>query len=655
MSTPSTETLSAQLVAAGIPSAGSNGECEVRAVLARMLHARAIRFADLQLARDLANLRPELKVHAGHALLVAALCRALHGGSSFLRTDAAADLLERAVWSPDDNDDANKSAADAVRVAWETFTVPNLALFLKNPVVDSFGPGTLAFQRQWCDVEAVNELLRRLRDGEAVSAEPTPVAPEFLESAMRFSFVLDEYQQAAVKCATSSRFVVITGGPGTGKTTIVCAILRALLSSKTLRADQIALAAPTGRAEQRMGEAIIKECRNAVELDDGTHQALRSLGHSTIHTLLGGLAPRFAHHADNPLPHRLVVIDEVSMVGVPLMRALLEALSEDCRLILIGDSDQLPSVETGAVLGDLVGEAQAPFVVRLKNTHRFNGRLKAAADDINAGSDTVLGAPESRRDGANWTNGFDAIPPEGEFFLRTLPADATEAAKAAREAVDAWAECFGLCAEDGALVRAAKEFRAPVPSEDGTFPASKESDALFEMLERSRILAAVHNGSLGVRAINERLSRKRLAAERGSARRRPLDLPGVPVIVTRNTPDRHLFNGDVGIVVRGADNVPTAVFPRGESVVACPSALLPEHDLAYASTVHKSQGSQYLNVLVVLPVSKVCPLLTRKILYTGVTRAKQRAVLLATKDALTAALDPARANAEKRDTGIKLD
>ena len=654
MPTTSMETLSAQLAAAGIPFAGSDGEREVRAVLARMLDTHAIRFADLQLARDLANLRPELRAHAGHALLVAALCRALHGGSSFLRLDAAADPLASAVWSQDEDDAANRTAAEAARAAWNGFVVPHLALFAHDPVVDSFGPGTLAFQRQWRDVEAVNELLRHLLDGAAGSAGVAPVATEFLESAMRFSFVLDKYQRDAVKCATSSRFVVITGGPGTGKTTIVCAILRALLSSKTLRPDQIALAAPTGRAAQRMGEAIILECGNAKGLDDVTKQALRSLGHSTIHTLLGGLAPRFAHHADNPLPHQLVIIDEVSMVGVPLMRALLEALPGDCRLILIGDADQLPSVETGAVLGDLVGETQTPFVVRLKDTHRFNGRLKDAAEGINAGSDAVLRAPASRRDGDSWTDGFDAEPPEGEFFLRTLPADANEAARVAREAVDAWADCFGLCAGDGALVRAAKEFRAPVPGEDGTFPATEESDALFDMLERSRILAAAHGGPFGVRAINRRLSRKRLAAERGKEHRRPLDLPGVPVIVTRNTPDRHLYNGDVGIVVRGADGVPTAVFPRGESVVACPTALLPEHDLAYASTIHKSQGSQYLNVLVVLPVSTVCPLLTRKILYTGVTRAKKRAVLLATDAALDAALDSARANAEKRDTGIAL-
>ena len=661
MPAPTTETFIARLAAAGIPAAGSDGEREVRAVLARMLFTNAIRFADLQLARDLAGLRPECRPFAGHPLLVAALCRALHGGSSFLRTAAAPGLLARAACSPDEDDAANAAAAEAARAAWEAFAAPNLGLFAFDPIVESFGPETLAFQRQWRDVDAVNALLRSLRDGGAGSADVAPVAPAFLESAMRFSFELDDDQRAAVKCASSSRFAVITGGPGTGKTTIVCAILRALLSSGTLRADQIALAAPTGRAAQRMGETIVEECGNAVGLDDGTRQTLRGLAHSTVHALLGGLAPRFAHHADNPLPHRLVVVDEVSMVGVPLMRALLEALPEDCRLVLIGDADQLPSVETGAVLGDLVGDARSPFIVRLGNTHRFNGRLKNAAEGINAGSDAVLRAPEARRDGDNWTDGFDGEPPKGEFFLRTLPADADEAAKATREAVDAWAGRFGFCAGDGALVRAAKEFRAPVPGEDGTFPASEESDALFKALERSRILAAVHGGPFGVRAINRRLFLKRLAAERGKehgkARLRPLDLPGVPVIVTRNTPDRQLFNGDVGIVVLAGDGrnvVPTVVFPRGERVVSCPAALLPEHDLAYASTIHKSQGSQYDNVLVVLPASATCPLLTRQILYTGVTRARKRAVLLASASALAAALDPARANAGKRDTGVSL-
>lgn len=642
----SPESLVARLAAAGIPAAGSDGEAPVRAVLARLLATRAVRLSDLQLSRDLARLHPDPAGRAGLALLVAALCAAAGRGSSFLRLAAAADLLAAASWAPGDEDAANRAAADAAREAWTAFAAPRLASFAHGPVVDAFGPGTLAFQRAWADVQAVVERLRALRDAGGAAA----VAPEFLDRAMRFSFDLDADQRSAVEYASSHRLSVITGGPGTGKTTIVCAVLRALVSSGAVDPARIALCAPTGRAAQRMGEAIRAQCARARDLDAETGAALRSLRGSTIHSLLGGLAPRFRHGADNPLPHRLVVVDEVSMVDVGLMRALLEALPEDGRLVLIGDPRQLPSVETGAVLGDLVGDARAPFVARLADTHRFDGRLKDTAEDINAGRDAALRAPAARLDGADWTAGLDADPPHGEFFLRTLPDDPRDAARAVREAIGAWADRFGLCSARGGLVTRAAAFRMPAVGEDGVFDMTDEARDLFAALDRSRILAVVREGPFGVRAINDRLLDRRRAATRSGAGAAPLALPGVPVIVTRNTRDRHLFNGDVGVVVLAPDGTPTAVFPRGEAVVACPSALLPEHEPAYAVTVHKSQGSEYDSVLVVLPVPESCPLLTRQLLYTGVTRAKRRAVLLAAP----AALDAALSREETRDTGVVL-
>jgi len=652
MASPSQKSLVARLAAAGVPAAGSDGEEPVRDILARLLATRAVRFADLQLARDLARLHPGPAASAGYPLLVAALSVALDGGSSFLRLAGAADRLAAAVWSPDDSDGDNRGWADAARAAWRDFAEPRLADFAGPPVVATPVPGTLAFQRPWKDVEAVVSRLRALRDADAgaAGAAVAPVAPDLLDRAMRFSFDLDARQRDAVAYAASHRFAVITGGPGTGKTTIVCAVLRALVSSGAVAPGRIALCAPTGRAAQRMGEAVRDQCAKAAGLDAATEAALRGLRGTTVHSLLGGLAPDFLHGAGNPLPHDLVVVDEVSMVGVPLMRALLEALPDGCRLVLIGDPHQLPSVETGAVLGDLVGDAQAPYVARLSDTHRFDGRLKTAAEGINAGSGAPLREPAARLDGADWTAGFGAEPRSGEFFLRTLPAGPVEAARAVRDAVSAWADRFGLCSAKGDLVARASSFRMPEVGEDGVFPMTDEARELFAALDRSRILAVVREGPFGVRGINDRLLDRRRAASRSGAGAAPLALPGVPVIVTRNTKDRHLFNGDVGVVVRAADGTPTAVFPRGEAVVACPAALLPEHDLAYAVTVHKSQGSEYGSVLLVLPAAESCPLLTRQLLYTGVTRARRRAVLLAAD----AALDAALAREEARDTGVSL-
>jgi exodeoxyribonuclease V alpha subunit len=176
---------------------------------------------------------------------------------------------------------------------------------------------------------------------------------------------------------------------------------------------------------------------------------------------------------------------------------------------------------------------------------------------------------------------------------------------------------------------------------------SEKAEAIFSELNRSRVLTVVRNGPYGVHGINELLVKKRFD---GRLPFNPLVKTGVPVMITRNTPSRRLFNGDVGVTVEGRSGI-EVIFPRGDKVVSCPAGLLPEHELAYAMTVHKSQGSEFENVMVVLPDDKEHPLLNRQVVYTGITRAKKRAVIVGTESALVAALS----RRIERDTGVSLD
>ena len=201
-----------------------------------------------------------------------------------------------------------------------------------------------------------------------------------------------------------------------------------------------------------------------------------------------------------------------------------------------------------------------------------------------------------------------------------------------RKLVLEWMRSYGLL-DDGGLVAAAK---AVEPTDDVFNDGVKKGKVadLFKCLECSRILTVVRKGSFGASAINDLVVTERFGGRRPA---NPLSKVGVPVIVTRNTRERNLWNGDIGVTVKGPDGM-TVLFPRGDKVAVCPVGLLPEHELAYAMTVHKSQGSEFRNVMVVLPDDKEHPLLTRQIVYTGITRAKKRAVIVGTEGALTEAL-----------------
>ena len=626
----------------GIPSGDAGAVEDVRKILARLLAARTLRLAQLQTARDIYERAsaedPRLY------LFLAAMFLSEGQGNAYMKKDAVIGLLNEGGYI----DDPKKTEVEE-NVAYEVFVAKVLgdidwdvaaAKFDKDVLV--FDEGRWYFQRNKNSVKDVNE---RLRAFVAANRAMGDVDPEIVDVAAKFiGFELNPEQKEALAAAVGNRFTVITGGPGTGKTTTVCAILRALLK---VHADwtekDIALAAPTGRAAQRMSEAILDQCAglNGERIVD----IAGKLEGSTVHRLLGGYAPNWKHNEKNQLEKKVVIVDETSMVDIYLMHALISALKDETRLILLGDADQLPSVDTGAVLGDLTKFGMNENLVkRLAVCERAKGEVSDVAQAINA---LLLNDDESAQTMVkSWLPRqiqIEALPcteqiADGKSRFQWLCPKADIKKDGIQELYRKWMSGNELAKKAGEIEKTDKSLGGV---------KSDASEALFKELNRRRILTLVREGWYGVKEANAFLLKEAKTA--AGVRGEYLSMVGVPIMVTHNTPERKLFNGDVGVTVRGPHGM-VVLFPRGAKTIACPVALLPEHELAYAMTVHKSQGSEFENVMVVLPDDEKHPLLNRQIVYTGITRAKKRAVIVGTEKALTVALE----RKIERDTGIAI-
>ncbi|MCU0809162.1 MAG: exodeoxyribonuclease V subunit alpha [Candidatus Contendobacter sp.] len=427
-----------------------------------------------------------------------------------------------------------------------------------------------------------------------------------------------DWQKVAAAVAALKRVCVISGGPGTGKTSTVLKILALLTGQSGERPLRIALAAPTGKAAARLQEAI-RAAKPTLGLEPDRLAQIPEEA-STLHRLLGARPDSvyFRHDCDNPLPVDVLVVDEVSMVGLALMAKTVDALPPTARLILLGDKDQLASVEAGAALGDIcfgggrfspefrarlaaltgeslprsrtVGSPLADAIVLLRHSYRFGaasgiGALARAVNGGKAAEAVALLTGEPREDIA-W---------------RTL-ADPAELPEQLAEAVgDGFAP----------YLHAARE---------GAGPA-----VVFERFNQFRVLTALRKGPFGVEALN-RLCEAALR-DRGLIQTRQGWYLGRPVMIVRNDYNLRLFNGDVGITLPDPDEPERMrVFFLGSdgALRSFAPARLPEHETVYAMTVHKSQGSEFDRVLVVTP-SEPSPVLSRELVYTALTRAKQQA------------------------------
>lgn len=461
--------------------------------------------------------------------------------------------------------------------------------------------------------------------------------------------VLTEEQETAVARAVTRRLSVVTGGPGTGKTSVAVSVLRAL-ARLGVAPTEIALAAPTGKAAARLYESVrtqLGELANPSPEDLSLRDSLPAS--RTLHRLLG-FAPSlgtFRHHENNPLPEKAVVVDESSMIDLALFDRLLRAVSPDARLVLLGDADQLPSVEAGAVFRDLVPGAGAGAPdPRLGACVVLGKSWRMDASDPAGRS--ILKAAEALKEGKAAETGAVARSRTSELAYRgaelleapTEPAGAEAALLA--EFLAGWYERHVLSVP--ALATAARKVWTVPP---GTGEGA-ELEALFSRLESFRLLCVTRGegrptGAAAVAAVLHRLharATRPVAAEDGPS---PRFLPGEPVLVTENDYERSLFNGDQGVVLRVRNAPPApghrymAVFRSGDGWTAHPiEALSGRLELAWAVTVHRAQGSEYDSVALVLPSEEGLPLVTRELLYTAVTRARSSVVLVGRASVLAA-------------------
>jgi exodeoxyribonuclease V alpha subunit len=458
--------------------------------------------------------------------------------------------------------------------------------------------GLLYLDRYWQQEQLVRRELQQR------AAQPAP--PISLASlGDLFDGPAPDRQRLATALNASRWVSVLTGGPGTGKTHTVARLLKLLLDQPG-PAPRIALAAPTGKAAARLQESVQEQ---AAEI--GLPADLTA---STLHRLLGWRADsrsRFKHDASNHLPYDVIVVDEASMVSLTMMARLFEALRPDTRLVLVGDPDQLTPVDAGAVLSDLVGRPAAPDaasglppgvvdadldlnheeaeqlrngVVRLRTPHRYGENIGALAEAVRAGDADLVLTLLQNADGLTFDTGTDQL----------------------RQEVVSVSAALATAADAG------------------------DVELALRLLNEHRLLCAHRLGPYGVSSWNEQV-----ALWSGTV---PGEWqPGTPLLVTANDYDNRLYNGDAGVVVRTPDG-PRAAFARSSGPDLLSLSRLSSVQTVHAMTVHRSQGSQYDAVTVLLPPAGSA-ILSRQLLYTAVTRARQRVRVIGNDDALRAAVN----------------
>lgn len=485
--------------------------------------------------------------------------------------------------------------------------------------------------------------------------------------------LLGEEQRLALLLALLSPMLLVSGGPGTGKTALVLSILRCFLRLG-FPPERILLAAPTGRAARNLTDFLRAHCRAGTP-DDG----LARLEAATLHRLLGYNPARgtFGRGPDALLPADLAIIDEVSMVDAVLMARLLEALPAGARLILLGDKDQLPSVEAGALLADLIPAAgSASFGPgTLDSLRKIDPALRLPEPGPQGGplQDCLVILRRNYRSEERILNTSRRINAGDPGAIRELPRRAPS--PCAWPPLEEWREpggapggCWLVPAERDdpgelhGLVRAWAERHFLAPARPGgpsfrelslAFGRAPEAnrqgllEALLSALGKARLLTVTRRSAWGTEALNRRMAdflRPRLdPSGSGSA------FSGAPILITRNDPSKRLFNGDVGLLLRTETGL-AAFFPGCPPGGSLPLGLLPPWEPAWASTVHKAQGSEYEEVLLVAPPRGAERILTKEILYTGITRAKRLAVLYGPQ----AVLEQAAARRVERESGLDL-
>ena len=593
-------------------------------LLAEFNRAGVLGFADVHVAQRLRSLCGET---SQEVLLAVALCvRAVRQGSSCLELASVAGAtavdglepgqVETLPWPEASGWVRAVEASDLVAVGPEG--APDRPLRMVN--------GLLYLDRYWRQEQVVAQYV-----DSAMLAPPDEWDADALAAALArlFPSTGPDLQRLAAVVSAHRRFSIVAGGPGTGKTTTVARLL-AVLQDLAGGGLKVALAAPTGKAAARLTEAVAGATASLPAEDA---ERVGVLSASTLHRLLGsrrGERTRFWHNRDNRLPYDVVVVDEASMVSLTLMSRLVEALRPTARLVLVGDPHQLSSVEVGAVLGDLVNRkppegvvpldlatlapadvtalstaersaAESGAVVELTTVHRFSEEIQSLAEAIRLGEVDALEAVLAAEHPCIELVDQDPGAP-GEGLPASLRSDVMTAGAALVEAARAGAAEKALAA-----------------------------------LELHRVLCGHREGPYGVARWGEHVQdwlTERFPGYGSDG----VWYVGRPLLVTANDYQLRLFNGDTGVVVAGGDGAHArAAFRRDGEVEELAPSRLGEVQTVHAMSVHRSQGSQFRRVTLVLP-PEGSPLLTRELVYTAITRAQDHVRIIGTRAALVAAV-----------------
>ena len=513
----------------------------------------------------------------------------------------------------------------------------------------------LYLRRYWTYERRIDSALRqRLAVQEAVSAD-LPQRLNGLFDQPPPDGVVD-WQKLACALATRGAFSIVTGGPGTGKTTTVVRLL-ALLQAPAVEqgtALRIRLAAPTGKAAARLTESISQQVRS-LQVPDAVREKIPTEV-TTVHRLLGSRpgTRHFRHHAGNLLPLDVLVVDEASMIDLEMMANLLDALPPHARLVLLGDKDQLASVEAGAVLGDLCRDAEAgwyspdtrQWLENVSGETLAGSGLEEDLDTSHPLAQQVVMLRYSRRFGEG-----SGIGQLARWVNQQNP-------EQARQLLDAGSHdlfCLHLKGEhDRALERLvldgqgsdAQGYRYYLNLLRTTRPAAETprddlrwtdwARQLLQAFDAFQLLCAVRKGPWGVEGLNQRITAALLKARLIDSDQQWYE--GRPVLMTRNDYGLGLMNGDIGIALKlpesdGGPQVLRVAFPRNDGQGGVRFVLpsrLNDVETVYAMTVHKSQGSEFAHTALILP-DALNPVLTKELIYTGITRAKDRFSLIETR------------------------
>lgn len=467
----------------------------------------------------------------------------------------------------------NDDEQNMIRISGMASESKSRALVLEN--------GHLYLQRYWSYECQLAEKISALVSSEIKNLEIDKVINQYFPAQLE-----TDWQKKAALAAVKCPITIITGGPGTGKTTTVVKIL-ALLQELSAQPIKIALAAPTGKAAMRLQQAIGQSKSNLPCTDYIKDQIPEQV--ITLHRLLGARppSPYYKYNSVTPLPYDIVVVDEVSMIDLPLMSKLVSALKENARLILLGDKNQLASVETGTVLADLT-DALPTYTQELKRYYRFSGHIKAFADAVNK--------------------------QEAHIAWELLEQDFSD-----------------VCMLKTELI---------------TFIVEKQLNYLQLIADRSefldvylafnkfQVLCANRQGLYGVEDINQRVTQE--LKNKGFIVNSGEWYAGRPILITQNDAVLQLFNGDIGLCLADSESngqLRVYFLLADGSIRKYSPARLPNCETVFAMTIHKSQGSEFEEVLLLLPET-INPILTKELIYTGITRARSVVKLVASKGVL---------------------